>query len=361
MGLTTKDVIQLIKRYAGAASNAVASHSRRHALTSIADHSSTATPGYLMKSDSNGLPIASTVTEADVATSSHARQHAITSTADHTSSATPGQILKADANGLPVDGTNTDAQVAAAVTASHARSHSLTSTSDHTSSATASTLLKADANGLPVNSNITDDGSTVKAASVVQIGTDIAGGNYFEHESTGFAKMAGSGMPWKSKSLAIGTLMNNMDTATVGNINYRNWSGTSGDNQACYGTISIPEDYKEGTSIIPWLTWFPSNKDAGNARILADFEWQNIGENYPTVVQEAILQASPVSSLRPMMRMIWSALSGTGRKVNSELHFRLYRGPAHEDDTYNGRMMALSFGFFYQADTLGGRSKGAKT
>lgn len=33
----------------------------------------------------------------------HARQHAITSTSDHTSSATPGQVLKADANGLPVD------------------------------------------------------------------------------------------------------------------------------------------------------------------------------------------------------------------------------------------------------------------
>ena len=50
----------------------------------------------------------------------HTRSHAITGTSDHTSSATPGQILKADASGLPVDATNTDAAVAAAVTASHA-------------------------------------------------------------------------------------------------------------------------------------------------------------------------------------------------------------------------------------------------
>ena len=49
----------------------------------------------------------------------HSRQHDITSTADHTSSATPGRVLKADANGLPVDATNTDAQVASAVTNSH--------------------------------------------------------------------------------------------------------------------------------------------------------------------------------------------------------------------------------------------------
>lgn len=50
----------------------------------------------------------------------HNQQHAITSVADHTSTATPGQILKADANGLPVDATNTDAAVVAAVAASHA-------------------------------------------------------------------------------------------------------------------------------------------------------------------------------------------------------------------------------------------------
>jgi len=51
---------------------------------------------------------------------SHTRSHAITGTSDHTSSATPGQILKADASGLPIDATNTDAAVSAAVTASHA-------------------------------------------------------------------------------------------------------------------------------------------------------------------------------------------------------------------------------------------------
>lgn len=48
----------------------------------------------------------------------HARSHAITGTSDHTSTATPGQMLKADASGLPIDATNTDAAVAAAVTAS---------------------------------------------------------------------------------------------------------------------------------------------------------------------------------------------------------------------------------------------------
>ena len=49
----------------------------------------------------------------------HTRQHAITATADHTSTATSGKMLKADANGLPVDASNTDTEVASAVSLKH--------------------------------------------------------------------------------------------------------------------------------------------------------------------------------------------------------------------------------------------------
>ena len=49
----------------------------------------------------------------------HNKQHSIISTDDHTSTATPGKVLKADANGLPVDATNTDTDVADAVTKKH--------------------------------------------------------------------------------------------------------------------------------------------------------------------------------------------------------------------------------------------------
>jgi hypothetical protein len=49
----------------------------------------------------------------------HARTHSITWPFDHTSTATPGKILKADVNGLPIDATNTDAEVADAITKKH--------------------------------------------------------------------------------------------------------------------------------------------------------------------------------------------------------------------------------------------------
>jgi hypothetical protein len=52
----------------------------------------------------------------------HSRQHSITSSSDHTSSATSGYILKADANGLPITATNTDSDVSDAVSKKHSNS-----------------------------------------------------------------------------------------------------------------------------------------------------------------------------------------------------------------------------------------------
>ncbi len=59
---------------------------------------------------------------ADAIAKKHTRQHAITTTADHTSTATAGKMLKADANGLPIDATNTDSDVASAVSLKHSNS-----------------------------------------------------------------------------------------------------------------------------------------------------------------------------------------------------------------------------------------------
>jgi hypothetical protein len=97
-------------------------HARLHSITSASDHSSTATPGKMLKADANGLPIDASNTDVQVAAAvalAHARQHAITSAPDHTSAATPGKMLKADANGLPIEATNTDAEVASAVSLKH--------------------------------------------------------------------------------------------------------------------------------------------------------------------------------------------------------------------------------------------------
>jgi hypothetical protein len=81
-----------------------------------ARHTSTATPAQLLQADANGLPVDATNTDADVAAAvgaSHARQHAITDTDDHTSTATPGKMLKAAVTtGLPTEASNTDTEVA---------------------------------------------------------------------------------------------------------------------------------------------------------------------------------------------------------------------------------------------------------
>jgi hypothetical protein len=65
--LTAKDVIELIKRYAGAAANAGVSHARLHTITSTADHSSIATDGRILVADANGLPVEGIIPDTDAA------------------------------------------------------------------------------------------------------------------------------------------------------------------------------------------------------------------------------------------------------------------------------------------------------
>ena len=71
------------------------------------------TDQYLDKGGSNEVSVADV---KDAVDKRHNQQHSIISTADHTSTATPGRLLKADDNGLPIDATNTDAEVSGAVT-----------------------------------------------------------------------------------------------------------------------------------------------------------------------------------------------------------------------------------------------------
>ena len=100
----------------------------------------------------------------DAIAKKHDRSHAITSPSDHTSSATPGQILKADTNGLPVNATNTDTEVSNAVTKAHDRQHAISSTSDHTvTGLTANQLLRVNSAGTVIESS----GKTAPSGEIV--------------------------------------------------------------------------------------------------------------------------------------------------------------------------------------------------
>ncbi len=129
----------------------------------------------------------------------HDRQHSITSSSDHNSTATPGKILKADSNGLPVDATNTDDEVVSAVNNSHThdnkelldtyaqteanildavskkhnRKHALNSTYDHTGwNVSASKIPYYDGGNL-TDSPMSSDGANAIAGGDIVPDTDM--------------------------------------------------------------------------------------------------------------------------------------------------------------------------------------------
>ena len=88
----------------------------------------------------------------------HNKQHSIISTDDHTSTATPGKVLKADANGLPVDATNTDTDVADAVSKKH------TQNTDTDLDATFEATFVKKADNVNVLADITSPGADIEDA-----------------------------------------------------------------------------------------------------------------------------------------------------------------------------------------------------
>ena len=59
--LTERDVIELIKRYGRGSGGGGSGHTRLHSIISALDHTSNATPGYVLMADANGLPVDATV------------------------------------------------------------------------------------------------------------------------------------------------------------------------------------------------------------------------------------------------------------------------------------------------------------
>jgi len=121
----------------------------------------------------------------------HNKQHSIISTDDHTSTATPGKVLKADANGLPVDATNTDTDVADAVSKKH------TQNTDTDLDATFEATFVKKADNVNVLADITSPGADIEDAVTKKHtqGTDTTLGTMTADVAMGTHKLTGLSVP----------------------------------------------------------------------------------------------------------------------------------------------------------------------
>lgn len=115
---------------------------------------------------------------------------------------------------------------------------------------------------------------------------------------------------------------------------------------------TVPNDYRDGTDIIPWVAWLPGNTNTGIVRWNLDHGIAGSGE----VMSEssAIVgddAASGTSLARQVKQM--TAISGTGVRKGDSISATLQRLGSHASDTYNAAVILVGFGIKYKVDGIG--------
>jgi hypothetical protein len=120
-----------------------------------------------------------------------------------------------------------------------------------------------------------------------------------------------------------------------------------------YGCFEIPHDYKEGSNLRFHIHWIPSTTDTGSVVWILDFSCANANDVFPatenlkkTVAAAGAANTHQLSELAPIV-------SGTGKKIDSVVPFRLKRGEVADGDTFTGVAIALSVGVHYECDGIG--------
>lgn len=137
-----------------------------------------------------------------------------------------------------------------------------------------------------------------------------------------------------------------------GNFKLLQWSNTA--MNQLYGQIEMGDAYRDGWVLIPVLRWtHNSATDAGNVKWSLEYCWANneLEELGNGVITSKVVPAL-ASSRYKTTRTVFSEISGSGKKKESSILFRLFRNPVDVEDTIAAAatpgIFIVSFRFEYQ-------------
>lgn len=172
----------------------------------------------------------------------------------------------------------------------------------------------------------------------------------FEDLNKGFHEL----YVWKDiimtpSSLARGTAAPELVTV-VGGIKALGFDGF-GTLEEAFGSFEIPHDYVEGSDLYPHIHFHTVDNDPGNVNWKFEYTIAYKDEEFST---SAILQlVKPASTKHEIFDI--GPIPGDGIKIGTVCHFRIFRDPLDELDTYGPDAILSSIGVHYQADGDGSR------
>jgi len=189
---------------------------------------------------------------------------------------------------------------------------------------------------------------------------DVSGGNYLDVESDGTIEFNGNATVWEDLRVSL-----ERGKVAGGNVpTFAAVNGTSiyayhfAANDEIWFSVQMPHAWKLGTTIYPHLHWMPTTDvdPSDNVRIILDYAWVNIGDDYPaptTLTRDVPTGVNNAFNHR-LHNFDDSGISGAGKTLSSVILCRFARGTAAADN-YAGDIVGMEIDFHYEIDTVGSR------
>jgi hypothetical protein len=128
-----------------------------------------------------------------------------------------------------------------------------------------------------------------------------------------------------------------------------------------YLPFALPEDWKEGTTIYPYVVWWPGDNTAGDVVWQIDHETADVGAALPGVWTTVKTTATvSLNTMQTVYRTSLGSIAMTGLHINAVILLNVSRMGADVADTYTGYVWVVEVQVAYQRNTVGSRSLTAK-
>lgn len=119
-----------------------------------------------------------------------------------------------------------------------------------------------------------------------------------------------------------------------------------------FGTCEYNHEFAEDSDIYPHIHWAPTTTGAGNVKWNLTYVWDNPNEGPSAEATISVVAAASGVAWRPTVSG-FPAISGAGKKIGSQIQFRLWRNPADAADTYGDDAAIQTMGIHALVDASG--------
>lgn len=130
--------------------------------------------------------------------------------------------------------------------------------------------------------------------------------------------------------------------------------------QELFFAAQLPHAWREGTELRPHIHWSPSNTaNVGDVVWGLEYYWVNVNELIPnSTITTGTFTVDGTG--RKHVVQGWPVIDGTGKKISSQIHGRIFRDADNILDTYPDPAFLIEVDFHYQQDSIGSNSEFVK-